>query len=183
MGSEGYVMSGNYGNRELLGMTECKSVNTPLSVAVQLQDATENEKEDFKKLKINYRTHTGILNFLACRTRPDLAPAVSILSRFNQAPGIITGKKWYIAGNISRAPLTSNELFDLVMKMTQIQFNILWMQLGLMILKLEFPEVVLSVSGNHVQYPGIARNRRILLYHQPKLNSTPYQTEFKNLSE
>ena len=29
-----------------------------------------------------------MLNYLACRTRPDLASAVSILSRFNQKPGI-----------------------------------------------------------------------------------------------
>lgn len=29
-----------------------------------------------------------MLNYLACRTRPDLASAVSILSRFNQKPGL-----------------------------------------------------------------------------------------------
>lgn len=29
-----------------------------------------------------------MLNYLACRTRPDLASAVSILSRFNQSPGL-----------------------------------------------------------------------------------------------
>ncbi|KNZ61559.1 hypothetical protein VP01_13850g1, partial [Puccinia sorghi] len=39
-------------------------------------------------LKVNYRTFTGILNYLSCRTRPDLAPAVSILSSLNNAPGI-----------------------------------------------------------------------------------------------
>ncbi|KNZ52225.1 hypothetical protein VP01_3643g1 [Puccinia sorghi] len=33
-------------------------------------------------------TYTGILNYLACRTRPDLAATVSILSRFNQKPGL-----------------------------------------------------------------------------------------------
>ncbi|KNZ47546.1 hypothetical protein VP01_6320g1 [Puccinia sorghi] len=44
--------------------------------------------KEFSKLNINYRTHTGILNYLACRTRPDLAPAVSILSSFNHAPGL-----------------------------------------------------------------------------------------------
>ncbi|POW15448.1 hypothetical protein PSTT_02042 [Puccinia striiformis] len=73
---------------ELAGIQECRAVKTPLSVGIQLLQATEQEKADFQKLKINYRSHTGILNFLACRTRPDLAPAVSILSSFNESPGI-----------------------------------------------------------------------------------------------
>jgi hypothetical protein len=72
----------------MLGMTDCKPVKTPLSVGVSLKPATEDEKLQFKALNINYRTHTGILNYLSCRTRPDLAPAVSILSSFNNDPGI-----------------------------------------------------------------------------------------------
>ncbi|KNZ48428.1 hypothetical protein VP01_567g7 [Puccinia sorghi] len=77
---------------ELAGIQECRAVNTPLS-------------EEFNKLRINYRTHTGILNYLACRTRPDLAPAVSILSSFNHAPGINHWRQvihcWkYLAGSI-----------------------------------------------------------------------------------
>ncbi|KNZ59920.1 hypothetical protein VP01_1642g5 [Puccinia sorghi] len=59
----------------MMGMSDCRSVLTPLSV----------------NLKINYRSFTGILNFLACRKRPDLAPEVSILSSFNNEPGI---KHW-----------------------------------------------------------------------------------------
>jgi hypothetical protein len=73
---------------DLLQLTNCRPVKTPLSVAVQLKEATMEEKAEFEKLNINYRSFTGILNFLACRTRPDLAPAVSILSSFNHAPGI-----------------------------------------------------------------------------------------------
>jgi transposase InsO family protein len=72
----------------MMGMLECKPVKTPLSVGVNLQPATPNEKEEFKALGVNYRTYTGILNYLSCRTRPDLAPAVSILSSFNNDPGI-----------------------------------------------------------------------------------------------
>ncbi|KNZ61707.1 hypothetical protein VP01_13691g1, partial [Puccinia sorghi] len=53
-----------------------------------LKEATDHERAEFERLKINYRTHTGILNYLACRTCPDLAPAVSILSSFNNAPGM-----------------------------------------------------------------------------------------------
>ncbi|KNZ61852.1 hypothetical protein VP01_134g12 [Puccinia sorghi] len=90
---------------ELAGIKECRPVNTPLSVGIQLGEASEHEKEEFKKLKINFRTHTGILNYLACRTRPDLAPAVSILSSFNHAPGINHWRQvihcWkYLAGTI-----------------------------------------------------------------------------------
>jgi hypothetical protein len=73
---------------ELLQLTDCRTVKTPLSVAVQLKEATKEEIAEFKKLDVNYWSFTGILNFLACRTRPDLAPAVSILSSFNHAPGI-----------------------------------------------------------------------------------------------
>ncbi|KNZ49276.1 hypothetical protein VP01_510g13 [Puccinia sorghi] len=74
-------------------------------VGIQLQTATDREREEFNKLNINYRTHTGILNYLACRTQPDLAPAVSILSSFNHAPGIQHWKQvvhcWkYLAGTI-----------------------------------------------------------------------------------
>ncbi|KNZ62369.1 hypothetical protein VP01_127g7 [Puccinia sorghi] len=91
---------------DLAGISECKPVKTPLSVGIQLQTATENEKEEFNKLKINYRSHTGILNYLACRTRPDLATAVSILSSFNHAPGIQHWKQvihcWkYLVGTIN----------------------------------------------------------------------------------
>jgi transposase InsO family protein len=88
---------------EMLKLTDCRPVKTPLSVAVQLKQATEEEKTEFQKLNINYRSFTGILNFLACRTCPDLAPAVSILSSFNHAPGITHWKEvihcWkYLAG-------------------------------------------------------------------------------------
>ncbi|KNZ49530.1 hypothetical protein VP01_495g5 [Puccinia sorghi] len=73
---------------DLLGLQDCKPVNTPLSVGIQLGKASAEEIKAFNKLNVNYRTYTGILNYLACRTRPDLAPAVSILSSFNNEPGI-----------------------------------------------------------------------------------------------
>jgi hypothetical protein len=72
----------------MLGMTDCKPVKTPLSVGVCLKPATDGKKEQFKALNMNYCTYTGILNYLSCQTRPDLAPAVSILSSFNNNPGI-----------------------------------------------------------------------------------------------
>ncbi|KNZ62093.1 hypothetical protein VP01_1314g6 [Puccinia sorghi] len=90
---------------EMAGMLECRPVKTPLAVGIRLKDATEQEKDEFNKLKINYCSHTGILNYLACRTRPDLAAAVSILSSFNNAPGINHWRQivhcWkYLAGTI-----------------------------------------------------------------------------------
>ncbi|KNZ47578.1 hypothetical protein VP01_62g13 [Puccinia sorghi] len=93
---------------ELIGLKDCRPVKTPLSVGVQLSSATESEKLEFEKLGINYRTHTGILNYLSCRTRPDLAPAVSMLSSFNHAPGIQHWRQvlhcWkYLAGTMDLA--------------------------------------------------------------------------------
>ncbi|KAI7963838.1 hypothetical protein MJO29_004265 [Puccinia striiformis f. sp. tritici] len=87
-------------------LLDCCSVKTPLSVGVQLVEASKEDKLEFEKLKINYQSFTGILNFLACRTRPDLAPAVSILSAFNHAPGIKHWKEvlhcWkYLSGSIN----------------------------------------------------------------------------------
>ncbi|KNZ48580.1 hypothetical protein VP01_5558g1, partial [Puccinia sorghi] len=76
---------------ELLGMEDCKPVLTPLAPGIKLLAPTEEEKKEFDKLNINYRCHTGLLNFLSCRTRPDLAPAVLMLSSFNSNPGI---KHW-----------------------------------------------------------------------------------------
>jgi hypothetical protein len=73
---------------ELLNLSDCRPVKTPLTPAVQLRKATDQDHEDFLRLNINYRSYTGMLNYLSCRTRPDLAAAVSILSRFNQRPGL-----------------------------------------------------------------------------------------------
>lgn len=102
---------------ELLNLNNSNSVKTPLSPSIQLHTATEQDHEDFLKLNINYRSYTGILNYLACRTRPDLAPAVSILSRFNNKPGLTHWKQvlhcWkYLKGttnfNLLLEPSSSN---------------------------------------------------------------------------
>ncbi|KNZ62794.1 hypothetical protein VP01_1222g2 [Puccinia sorghi] len=73
---------------DLLNLTDCKPVKTPLTPSVQLFPASDEDHAAFTKLNINYRSYTGMLNYLACRTRPDLAVAVSILCRFNQKPGL-----------------------------------------------------------------------------------------------
>ncbi|KNZ60241.1 hypothetical protein VP01_158g10 [Puccinia sorghi] len=73
---------------EMLQLTDCRPVQTPLTPAIQLHTATDEDHAAFLQLNINYRSFTGMLNYLACRTRPDLAAAVSILSQFNQKPGL-----------------------------------------------------------------------------------------------
>ncbi|KNZ55344.1 hypothetical protein VP01_2704g6 [Puccinia sorghi] len=73
---------------EMLDLTDCRPVKTPLTPAIQLHSATEEDHQAFLRLHINYRSYTGMLNYLACRTRPDLASTVSILSKFNQKPGM-----------------------------------------------------------------------------------------------
>ncbi|KNZ59931.1 hypothetical protein VP01_163g5 [Puccinia sorghi] len=60
---------------DLLGLTSIKAVKTPLTPAIHFHSATDEEHAAFKKLNINYRL-------------ADLAAAVSILSRFNQRPGL-----------------------------------------------------------------------------------------------
>ncbi|KNZ57365.1 hypothetical protein VP01_2177g1 [Puccinia sorghi] len=88
---------------ESVSLSQKKLIKKGLDMAGILE--CQPEKAKFSKLQINYRSHTGILNFLACRTQPDLAPAVSILSSFNQAPGINNWQQiihcWkYLAGTI-----------------------------------------------------------------------------------
>ncbi|KNZ57541.1 hypothetical protein VP01_2131g2 [Puccinia sorghi] len=91
---------------EMLGLTDCRPVKTPL----QLHTATDEDHSAFLNLKINYRSFTGMLNYLACRTRPDLAAAVSILSQFNQRPGLTHWREvlhcWkYVKGTSDRGLL------------------------------------------------------------------------------
>lgn len=78
---------------DIAGIHNCHLVKTPLNPGIQLKEASEQEKHNFNLLKINYRTHTGILNYLARQTRPDLASAVSILSSFNNSPRMVHWKQ------------------------------------------------------------------------------------------
>ncbi|KNZ60730.1 hypothetical protein VP01_15096g1, partial [Puccinia sorghi] len=60
-------------------------------------------------------TFTGILNYLSCRTRPDLAPAVSILPSFNNETGIEHWKKvihcWKYADDLETHLSRSGSIF------------------------------------------------------------------------
>ena len=71
-------------------MEGCKSVSTPLELGSQLdsshQPISDGEKGEMEN--IPYRSAIGSLMYLATCTRPDLAAAVSELSKFSQNPGI-----------------------------------------------------------------------------------------------
>ncbi|MBW0507844.1 hypothetical protein O181_047559 [Austropuccinia psidii MF-1] len=73
---------------ELYGMAHCKLVAAPLLPHEHLLPASDKEREDFKKLKINYRSAIGSINYLSVATRPDISFAVSALSQYLEKPGI-----------------------------------------------------------------------------------------------
>ncbi|MBW0461591.1 hypothetical protein O181_001306 [Austropuccinia psidii MF-1] len=73
---------------KLYGMAQCESVATPLLPHEHLLLSSDKEREDFKKLKINYRSAMGSINYLSVATRPDISFAVSALSQYLDKPGI-----------------------------------------------------------------------------------------------
>lgn len=70
-------------------MPDCKPLATPLDPGVALSSSMgpkdEKEKEEMKK--IPYVNILGAVAYLAISTRPDIAYAVSVLSRFSKSPG------------------------------------------------------------------------------------------------
>ncbi|KNZ57731.1 hypothetical protein VP01_2087g5 [Puccinia sorghi] len=73
---------------EMLNLENCWLVQTPLTPSLQLHMAADEDHASFLKLQINYMSFTSMLNYLACQTCPDLTSVVSILSKFNQLPGL-----------------------------------------------------------------------------------------------
>lgn len=63
------------------GMTDCKTVNTPLEVKNKLVAEIEEPLTD-----IPYQNLIGGLMYLVVSTRPDIAYSVSYLSQFNRCP-------------------------------------------------------------------------------------------------
>ncbi|MBW0504600.1 hypothetical protein O181_044315 [Austropuccinia psidii MF-1] len=72
-------------------MDSCKAMVTPLTPNEHLMPATEDKIVDFGKLKVNYRSAVGRINYLSTATRPDLSFAVSALLQYLDWPGI---KHW-----------------------------------------------------------------------------------------
>lgn len=73
---------------DLYGMTNCRSVSTPLTPNLHLDKASISDQDCFKSLGVNYRSAVGALSYLLTATRPDISYAVSSLSQFLEAPGI-----------------------------------------------------------------------------------------------
>ncbi|MBW0492720.1 hypothetical protein O181_032435 [Austropuccinia psidii MF-1] len=73
---------------DLYGMQNCKTVGTPLVPNEYLSPATDDEKEAFENLGINFRSAVGSINYLSTSTRPDLSHAVSSLLQYLEKPGI-----------------------------------------------------------------------------------------------
>ena len=71
-------------------MVNCKAVSKPLELGCKL-DSTQQPKSVkgvAEVERVPYRSAIGSLMYLATCTRPDLAAAVSELSKFSQNPGV-----------------------------------------------------------------------------------------------
>ena len=83
------------------GLGGGRDVSTPFEggSVLSMGDAPTTEKERAEMKDIPYRNLVGSLMYLAVWTRPDLAMAVSTLSRFCQNPG---RKHWEAAKRVVR---------------------------------------------------------------------------------
>ncbi|KNZ50419.1 hypothetical protein VP01_4438g4 [Puccinia sorghi] len=70
---------------EMLGMLECRLLNTPLSLGVQLNKSSKEDLEESQKVNLNYRTFNGILNYLSCQTRPEKTSQNNGLEHYTNA--------------------------------------------------------------------------------------------------
>ena len=70
-------------------MDKCKPVSTPLEQGRKFQHLSENEKPiDVQR----YQMIIACLTYTAMTTRPDLAAAVGIFSKYKSKPGKILGQ-------------------------------------------------------------------------------------------
>ena len=65
-------------------LSECKVVSTPLNESLL---NSKDENRNFENIKI-YQSAIGSLNYLACKTRPDIAFAVNFMARKNCNPTV-----------------------------------------------------------------------------------------------
>ncbi|MBW0482384.1 hypothetical protein O181_022099 [Austropuccinia psidii MF-1] len=76
---------------DLYGMQNCKTIGTPLVPNEYLSPATDDEKEAFENLGINFRSAVGSINYLSTATRPDLSHVVRSLLQYLEKLGM---KHW-----------------------------------------------------------------------------------------
>ncbi|MBW0555084.1 hypothetical protein O181_094799 [Austropuccinia psidii MF-1] len=72
----------------LYGMENSQPVVTPMVPGLHLKEASLEQKEAFKNLKISYCSAVGSLSYLSVATRPDISFVVTSLSQFLELPGI-----------------------------------------------------------------------------------------------
>lgn len=82
-------------------MKDAKTISTPLEVNIKITKEASPRSEDERAEMKNrpYRELVGGIIYLANATRPDLAFAVSILSRFSTNPGEL---HWMLAKRVLR---------------------------------------------------------------------------------
>ena len=80
-------------------MHESKEISTPMECAVDLSVAPDKRIDSEKLSKIPYQSAVGALIYLTQATRPDLAYAVSSVSRFNNC---FTAAHWEAVKRIFR---------------------------------------------------------------------------------
>ena len=68
-------------------MQDCKPVNIPLDPGLKLSIADCPQTEEDAAL-MRYAEAVGTLMYIAIATRPDIAYAVGVLSRFSSNPGV-----------------------------------------------------------------------------------------------
>ncbi|MBW0492999.1 hypothetical protein O181_032714 [Austropuccinia psidii MF-1] len=73
---------------DLYGMTNCKPVATALIPNTHLEAPSDQEREAFLALNVNYQSTIGSLSYLSIATRPNLSFSVSSLSQFLESPGL-----------------------------------------------------------------------------------------------
>ncbi|MBY3556005.1 hypothetical protein HGI15_21915, partial [Modestobacter lapidis] len=85
LGQERYIE----GILKKFNMTDCKPVGTPMSVGVKLsaEQSPQNEEEKEQMASIPYASAVGSLMYAMVCTRPDIAQAVGVLSRYMSNPG------------------------------------------------------------------------------------------------
>src|SRR5579871_297104 len=64
-------------------MDKCNTVNTPIDTSIKLTTLREHEKIMNAE---EYRSIVGALNYVAMLTRPDIATAVGMVTRYMQKP-------------------------------------------------------------------------------------------------
>ena len=67
-------------------LSECKGSSTPFDVSQKLGKDGAPDGRESQEVDVPYREALGCLNYLSQQTRPDIAFAVSFLSRFSESP-------------------------------------------------------------------------------------------------